>query len=51
MATIDTNRLESLPLELLEKIIEKLPVPDILRVGQVRNRIGLRLAHGSTKVH
>ena len=47
---MDKNRLESLPLELLEKAIEQLPVLDILRVGQVGNRIGIHLVRGSAKV-
>ena len=37
MATADINQLESLPWELLEKIIELLPTPDILGLKQVRN--------------
>ena len=48
---MDTNQLESLPLELLEKIIEQLPVLDILRVGQVRNEMGVHICIDSTKVH
>ena len=36
MATPDTSQLESLPLELLEKITEQLPIPDILGLKQVR---------------
>ena len=35
MAATCTNRLESLPLELLEEIFKQLPVLDILTVGQV----------------
>ena len=45
-----TNRLQSLPLELLEKIIKWLPALDILRVGQVRNETGVQTCTGSTKV-
>jgi hypothetical protein len=35
MAAVDTNKFESLPWELLEKVVERLPVPDILRLKQV----------------
>ena len=35
MGTTDTNRFENLPWELLEKIFERLPVPDVLRLKQV----------------
>ena len=36
MAMPDTSQLESLPLELLEKITEQLPIADILGLKQVR---------------
>lgn len=45
MTTVDTNQLERLPWELLEKIVEQLPVPDILGLKQVRNDILIRHAH------
>lgn len=45
MTTVDTNQLERLPWELLEKIVEQLPVPDILVLKQVRNDILIRHAH------
>ena len=48
---MDTNQLEGLPLELLEKIIEQLPALDILRVGQVRSEMGVQTCIGFTKVH
>ena len=51
MVTIDANRLENLPLELLENIIEELPILDILRVGRVRNSICLHLTDGFTEVY
>ena len=35
MAAADTNKFENLPWELLEKIVERLPVPDVLRLKQV----------------
>jgi hypothetical protein len=40
--TTDTNQLERLPCELLEKILGLLTVPDILRLKQVRNDIQTR---------
>ena len=46
MATTDTNRLEGLPLELLEKIIEQLPARDIPRAGEVS---GIQHVHMSIK--
>ena len=42
MTTTGTNQAERLPWELLEKIVEQLPAPDILRLKQVR-KMGLRL--------
>jgi hypothetical protein len=45
MAMADTSQLESLPWELLEKIAEQLPVPDILGLKQVRNDIFDQCAH------
>jgi len=36
MATADTGKLERLPLELWENIVEQLPVLDILELKQVR---------------
>ena len=51
MTTIDTNPLESLPQELLEKIVEHLPVLDILRMRQVRSRIGIQRVHTPTTPH
>lgn len=34
----DTNRLGRLPWELLEKIVEQLPAPDIRTFGKVRTQ-------------
>lgn len=43
-AMADTKHLERLPSELLEKIIDNLPGPDILRLTQVRNGTHIRNA-------
>ena len=51
MAAVNSNRLRSLPLELLEDIVKQLPALDIVSMGQVRDRIGTRHTYGSTKVH
>ena len=51
MATVNTNRLRTLPLELLEEIVKQLPGLDIVSVGQVSDKIGTRRTCNSTKVH